>query len=426
MNRSLNRNEMKTQTEDLTINSGFDVEEVRKDFPVLQQQVNGHPLVYLDNGATAQKPKKVIDCISQYYQSYNANIHRGVHHLSQLATQAYEAAREEVRDFLNAAATAEIVFTSGTTDGINLVANTYGRMLLKPGDEVLISAMEHHANIVPWQMVCEQTGAILRVIPISQKGEWIMDEALNMITNSTKIVAVMHVSNALGTINPVEQIIDAAHAAGARVLIDGAQAVPHFPVNIQQLNCDFYVFSGHKISAPTGIGILYGKKELMEIMPPWKGGGDMIKEVSFAKTTYAETPLKFEAGTPNIEGAIALAEGIRYWRKLNHEGLMMHEQGLLEYATSELLKIPGMRIYGTAERKVPVVSFLIEGLHPYDIGFILDRNGIAVRTGHHCAQPLMDFFKIPGTVRASFAFYNTLQEVDLLIKALRQAIRMLS
>ena len=426
MNRSLNRNEMKTQTEDLTINSGFDVEEVRKDFPVLQQQVNGHPLVYLDNGATAQKPKKVIDCISQYYQSYNANIHRGVHHLSQLATQAYEAAREEVRDFLNAAETAEIVFTSGTTDGINLVANTYGRMLLKPGDEVLISAMEHHANIVPWQMVCEQTGAILRVIPISQKGEWIMDEALNMITNSTKIVAVMHVSNALGTINPVEQIIDAAHAAGARVLIDGAQAVPHFPVNIQQLNCDFYVFSGHKISAPTGIGILYGKKELMEIMPPWKGGGDMIKEVSFAKTTYAETPLKFEAGTPNIEGAIALAEGIRYWRKLNHEGLMMHEQGLLEYATSELLKIPGMRIYGTAERKVPVVSFLIEGLHPYDIGFILDRNGIAVRTGHHCAQPLMDFFKIPGTVRASFAFYNTLQEVDLLIKALRQAIRMLS
>jgi cysteine desulfurase/selenocysteine lyase len=417
---------MKTQTEDLTINSGFDVEEVRKDFPVLQQQVNGHPLVYLDNGATAQKPKKVIDCISQYYQSYNANIHRGVHHLSQLATQAYEAAREEVRDFLNAAATAEIVFTSGTTDGINLVANTYGRMLLKPGDEVLISAMEHHANIVPWQMVCEQTGAILKVIPISQKGEWIMDEALNMITNSTKIVAVMHVSNALGTINPVEQIIDAAHAAGARVLIDGAQAVPHFPVNIQQLNCDFYVFSGHKISAPTGIGILYGKKELMEIMPPWKGGGDMIKEVSFAKTTYAETPLKFEAGTPNIEGAIALAEGIRYWRKLNHEGLMMHEQGLLEYATSELLKIPGMRIYGTAERKVPVVSFLIEGLHPYDIGFILDRNGIAVRTGHHCAQPLMDFFKIPGTVRASFAFYNTLQEVDLLIKALRQAIRMLS
>jgi cysteine desulfurase/selenocysteine lyase len=417
---------MKTQTEDLTINSGFDVEEVRKDFPVLQQQVNGHPLVYLDNGATAQKPKKVIDCISHYYQSYNANIHRGVHHLSQLATQAYEAAREEVRDFLNAAETAEIVFTSGTTDGINLVANTYGRMLLKPGDEVLISAMEHHANIVPWQMVCEQTGAILKVIPISQKGEWIMDEALNMITNSTKIVAVMHVSNALGTINPVEQIIDAAHAAGARVLIDGAQAVPHFPVNIQQLNCDFYVFSGHKISAPTGIGILYGKKELMEIMPPWKGGGDMIKEVSFAKTTYAETPLKFEAGTPNIEGAIALAEGIRYWRKLNHEGLMMHEQGLLEYATSELLKIPGMRIYGTAERKVPVVSFLIEGLHPYDIGFILDRNGIAVRTGHHCAQPLMDFFKIPGTVRASFAFYNTLQEVDLLIKALRQAIRMLS
>jgi cysteine desulfurase/selenocysteine lyase len=275
-------------------------------------------------------------------------------------------------------------------------------------------------------MICEQTGAILRVIPISEDGEWIMDEALNMISGATKIVSVMHVSNALGTINPIEKIIEAAHAVDARVLVDGAQAVPHFEVDLQQLDCDFYVFSGHKISAPTGIGILFGKKELLQKMPPWKGGGDMIKEVSFAKTTYAETPLKFEAGTPNIEGAIAMAEGIRYWRKLNHHELQLHEQSLLEYATSELMKLPGMRIYGRAKHKVPVVSFLIDGLHPYDVGFILDRNGIAVRTGHHCAQPVMDFYGIPGTVRASFAFYNTHEEVDLLIKALKQAIRMLS
>jgi len=417
---------MKTKEEVRVTQIHFDVEEVRKDFPVLHQQVNGHPLVYLDNGATAQKPLQVIEAISDYYRRYNANIHRGVHHLSQLATQTYEDAREEVRSFLNAKETAEIVFTSGTTDGINLVANTYARMVLRSGDEVLISAMEHHANIVPWQMICEQTGAILRVIPISDDGEWIMDEALNMISGATKIVSVMHVSNALGTINPIEKIIEAAHAVDARVMIDGAQALPHFEVDLQQLDCDFYVFSGHKISAPTGIGILFGKKELLQKMPPWKGGGDMIKEVSFAKTTYAETPLKFEAGTPNIEGAVAMAEGIRYWRKLNHHELQLHEQSLLEYATSELMKLPGMRIYGRAKHKVPVVSFLIDGLHPYDVGFILDRNGIAVRTGHHCAQPLMDFYGIPGTVRASFAFYNTHQEVDLLIKALKQAIKMLS
>lgn len=406
--------------------TGFDVSLIRKDFPILNQEVNGHPLVYLDNGATAQKPQVVIDSISKYYSSYNANIHRGVHHLSQLATQAYEDAREEVKNFIQAASAAEIVFTSGTTDGINLVANTYGRKVLSKGDEILISAMEHHANIVPWQMLCEQTGAVLKVIPISQSGEWIMEEALNMIHSRTKIVSVMHVSNVLGTINPIESIIQAAHQVGAVVLIDGAQAVPHFFVNVSELDCDFYVFSAHKLPGPTGMGVLYGKKELLDEMPPWKGGGDMIKEVSFEKTTYAEAPLKFEAGTPNIEGAIALAEAIKYWRNLDHQAVLAHEQDLLNYAVSELSKIEGIQFYGTSTSKVPVVSFLIKGLHPYDVGFILDRNGIAVRTGHHCAQPIMDFYQIPGTVRASFSFYNTRHEVDLLVKALQQAKKMLS
>lgn len=407
-------------------NTKFDVARVRNDFPVLHQIVNGKPLVYLDNGATSQKPVCVLEAIDNFYKKYNANIHRGVHHLSQLATLAYEQAREELRSFLNAAETAEIVFTSGTTEGINLVANSYGRSKLKAGDEVLISAMEHHANIVPWQMICEQTGATLKVIPISEKGEWKLDKALELIGPATKIVSVMHVSNVLGTINPVEEIIAAARRIGAVVLVDGAQAVPHFMVDVQELDCDFYVFSAHKLLGPTGTGVLYGKKQLLDAMPPWKGGGDMIKEVKLEKTTYAETPLKFEAGTPNIEGVIGMAEAIRYWRKFNHENLHEYENTLLDYATKKLAGIPGMIFYGTSENKVPVISFLIEGLHPYDVGFILDKNGIAVRTGHHCAEPVMDFYGIPGTVRASFSFYNTFEEVDRLFDALKQAVKMLS
>ncbi len=404
----------------------FLVEEVRSEFPILHQDVNGKPLVYLDNGASSQKPQQVIDAIVRYYSQYNANIHRGVHHLSQLSTSAYEQAREEVKVFLNARDTAEIVFTKGTTEGINLIAQSWGRNYLKAGDEIVITAMEHHANIVPWQMVCEQTGAVLRVIPMNSKGEVMLEEAEKIIGPRTRMLAISHVSNALGTINPVKKLIALAEKQGALTLLDGAQAVPHFHVDVRDLNCDFYVFSAHKLLGPTGTGVLYGKKRLLEEIPPWQGGGDMIKSVSFTETTYAETPLKFEAGTPNIEGVIVMAEAIRYWNALDHNAIKAHEADLLRYGTARLKEIEGMRIYGESNDKVAVISFLIEGLHPYDVGFILDKHGIAVRTGHHCAQPVMDFYEIPGTIRASFAFYNTRAEIDLMIEALLVAKRMLS
>jgi cysteine desulfurase / selenocysteine lyase len=404
----------------------FRVEELRKDFPILHQEVNGKPLVYFDNGASSQKPQQVIDAIVKYYSQYNANIHRGVHHLSQVATSAYEQAREEIRAFLNARETAEIVFTKGTTEGINLVAQTWGKNYLKAGDEVVVTAMEHHANIVPWQMICQESGAVLRVIPMNSQGEVILEEAEKIIGVRTRMLAISHVSNALGTINPVKELMAMAEKHGAMTLLDGAQAVPHFHVDVRDLNCDFYVFSAHKLLGPTGAGILYGKKRILEEIPPWQGGGDMIKSVSFAETTYAETPLKFEAGTPNIEGGIVMAEAIRYWNALDHAAVKAHEDDLLSYGTARLKEIEGMRIIGEASHKVPVISFLIDGLHPYDVGFILDKHGIAVRTGHHCAQPVMDFYEIPGTIRASFAFYNTRAEIDRMIDALLVAKRMLS
>jgi cysteine desulfurase/selenocysteine lyase len=404
----------------------FDVLKVREDFPILHQEVNGHPLVYFDNGATSQKPRQVIESITAYYSGYNANIHRGVHTLSQRATSAYEEAREEVKTFLNARSTEEIVFTKGTTEGINLIAQTWGRHYLKAGDEIVVTAMEHHANIVPWQMICEETGAVLKVIPMDQKGELILEEAQKLIGPRTRMVAAIHVSNALGTINPVEELIAMAQKVGAMTLIDGAQAVPHFKVDVKKLDCDFYVFSAHKLLGPTGMGVLYGKLSNLEQIPPYQGGGDMIRSVSFAKTTYNDPPLKFEAGTPNIEGAISMAEGIRYWNSLDHAQVAAHEHDLLKYATEKLLSTGDFRIIGEAKNKVSVVSFLLNGAHPYDVGFILDKHGVAVRTGHHCAEPIMQFFDIPGTIRASFSFYNTHAEIDKMMDALAVAKRMLA
>ncbi len=409
-----------------TMSEKFDVLKVREDFPILHQEVNGHPLVYFDNGATSQKPRQVIEAITAYYSGYNANIHRGVHTLSQRATSAYEEAREEVKTFLNARSAEEIVFTKGTTEGINLIAQTWGRNYLKAGDEIVVTAMEHHANIVPWQMICEETGAVLKVIPMDQKGELILEEAQKLIGPRTRMVAAIHVSNALGTINPVEELIAMAQKVGAMTLIDGAQAVPHFKVDVKKLDCDFYVFSAHKLLGPTGMGVLYGKLSNLEQIPPYQGGGDMIRSVSFAKTTYNDPPLKFEAGTPNIEGAISMAEGIRYWNSLDHAQVAVHEQDLLKYATERLISTGDFRIIGEAQNKVSVVSFLLNGAHPYDVGFILDKHGVAVRTGHHCAEPIMQFFDIPGTIRASFSFYNTHAEIDKMMDALAVAKRMLA
>ena len=403
----------------------FDISSIRADFPILSSEVNGKPLVYLDNGATSQKPIQVIDAISNFYKTSNANIHRGVHELSQRATDAYEQARAQIATFINARESAEIVFTRGTTEGINLVAQTWGRNYLKEGDEIVVTAMEHHANIVPWQMVCEETGAVLRVIPINDDGTVILDEARKLIGARTRMLSVMHVSNALGTINPVDELLAMAREVGAMTMLDGAQAVPHFTVDVQALDCDFYVFSSHKMLGPSGIGVLYGKRSLLEQIPPFQGGGDMIKTVRFSGTEYADVPLKFEAGTPNIEGAIGLMAAIAYWNELDHTALAAHEQHLLKTATQKLEAIPGLRIIGTAPRKVPVISFLIDTLHPYDVGFILDKQGIAVRTGHHCAQPLMERFGIPGTIRASFAFYNTTEEIDRLVNAVERARTML-
>ena len=403
----------------------LDINKIRADFPILSQKVNGKPLVYFDNGATSQKPQVVIDAISKYYQEINANIHRGVHTLSQLATDAYEISRGKIQNHINAKFSHEVLFTSGTTHGINLVANGFAS-LLKAGDEILVSALEHHSNIVPWQMLCEKTGAILRVIPMNENGELIMAEYDKLLSDKTKIVTVNHISNALGTVNPIKYMIDEAHKYGAAVLIDGAQAVPHLKPDVQELDCDFYVFSGHKICGPTGTGILYGKESWLNKLPPYQGGGEMIKEVTFEKTTYADLPHKFEAGTPNIAGGIVLGTAVDYMNEVGFENIQKQELELLEYGTKRLLEIEGLKIFGTAKEKTSVISFNIEGIHPYDIGTIIDKLGIAVRTGHHCAQPIMQFFNIPGTIRASFAFYNTKEEIDSMVEAVKKAKLMLS
>lgn len=403
----------------------LDIKAIRSDFPILKEMVNGKPLVYFDNAATAQKPQVVIDAIAEYYETINANIHRGVHTLSQLATDAYEIARKKVQHHINAKEDREVIFTAGTTFGINLVASGFAR-LLKEGDEVLISAMEHHSNIVPWQFACEQSGATLKVIPMNDKGELVMEEFDKLINEKTKIVAVTHISNALGTINPIKRIIDKAHEYGAAVLIDGAQATPHVKPDMQALDCDFYVFSGHKICGPTGTGVLYGKEEWLNKLPPYQGGGEMIKTVTFDKTTFACLPHKFEAGTPNIAGGIVLGCAIDYLNNVGFYNIVAYEQELLEYGTKRLLEIEGLKIYGTSKDKASVISFNIEGIHPYDIGVIVDKLGVAVRTGHHCTQPIMDFFGIPGTVRASFSFYNTKEEIDTLVEAVKKAKSMLS
>lgn len=403
----------------------IDIQKIRAHFPILSQTVNGKPLVYFDNGATSQKPQIVIDAISKYYQEINANIHRGVHTLSQLATDAYEVSRGKIQNHINAKFAYEVIFTSGTTHSINAVANGFAS-IVKQDDEILVSALEHHSNIVPWQMLCERTGATLRVIPMNERGELIMSEYENLLSDKTKIVAVNHISNALGTINPIEFMIKKAHQVGAAILIDGAQATPHLKPDVQALGCDFYVFSGHKICGPTGIGILYGKEHWLQKLPPYQGGGEMIATVTFEKTTYADLPHKFEAGTPNIAGGIVLGTAIDYLNEIGFENIVAYEHELLEYGTKKLLEIKGLKIYGTAKEKTSVISFNIEGIHPYDVGTIIDKLGIAVRTGHHCAQPIMDFYKIPGTIRASFAFYNTKEEIDVLVEAVKKAQMMLS
>ena len=402
----------------------FPIEKIREDFPILKRTVNGKPLVYFDNAATSQTPKVVIDAIVNYYTNYNANIHRGVHTLSQEATDLYEQARIVLQKHFNAKHAYEMLFTPGTTFGINMIASGFSN-LLKTGDEIIVSALEHHSNIVPWQMLCEKTGAELKVIPMNEEGSLVMSAYDNLLSEKTKLVFCNHISNALGTINPVKEIIEKAHHVGAAVLIDGAQSTPHMKVDFQKLDVDFYVTSAHKICGPTGIGLLYGKKEWLEKLPPYQGGGEMIETVSFEKTTYAGLPHKFEAGTPNICGGIAFGVAVEYMNSIGFDAINKYEQELLKYGTQELLKISGVKIYGTAN-KTAVISFNVADIHPYDIGSILDKLGIAVRTGHHCAQPIMEFYKIPGTVRASFAFYNTKEEIDLFIKSLKKAILMLS
>lgn len=402
----------------------MDVQKIRKDFPILNREVNGKPLVYFDNAATSQTPVQVIETIADYYKNYNANIHRGVHALSQEATDVYEAARRKIQKHFNAAQPHEIIFTSGTTHSINIVSNGYAQ-LLKKGDELIVSALEHHSNIVPWQMLCEKTGAILKVIPMNQDGVLIMSEYEKLLSGKTRLVFVNHVSNALGTVNPIEEIITKAHKVGAEVLIDGAQASPHIRADVQALDVDYYVTSAHKLCGPTGIGMLYGKESALKRLPPSQGGGEMIAEVTFEKTTYADLPHKFEAGTPNIAGGIAFGAALDYINAIGMEQIATYEEELLQYATYKLGKIPGLKIYGTAPKKTAVISFNVEGIHPYDIGSILDKLGIAVRTGHHCAQPIMDYYQIPGTVRASFSFYNTLEEINSMVEALKKAITML-
>jgi cysteine desulfurase/selenocysteine lyase len=403
----------------------INIEQVRADFPILKQKVNGKQLVYLDNAATNQKPQVVIDSIVDYYSKYNSNIHRGVHTLSQMATDAYEQARIKLQQHFNAHKNHEIIFTTGTTHSINIIATGFST-ILKKGDEVIVSEMEHHSNIVPWQMLCERTGAILKVIPMNQEGELLLDRYNKLLSYNTKLVFVNHVSNALGTINPIKEVIDKAHTFGAVVLIDGAQACPHIKTDLQELNADFYVASAHKLCGPTGVGILYGKEKLLNKLPPYQGGGEMIKQVTFEKTTYADLPHKFEAGTPNIAGVIAFGVAIDYLNNLGFDNIALYEAKLLDYATKKLLEIEGLKIYGTSQYKTSVISFNIDGIHPYDIGTIVDKLGIALRTGHHCAQPIMDFYNIPGTVRASFSFYNTFEEIDIFIEATKRAKMMLS
>ncbi len=399
----------------------LDADRVRRDFPILSRTVNGRPLVFLDSGASSQRPIAVLRAIDEYETHSHANVHRGVHALSQAATEAFEGARERVRRFINARSTKEIIFVRGTTEAINLVAQSYARPRLKPGDEILITTLEHHANIVPWQMVCEQTGCSLKVAPINKRGELIFDEFVKLLSPRTKIVGVAHVSNALGTVLPVKRIVDAAHAVGAIVVVDGAQAVPHAHVDVRALGCDFYAFSGHKMYGPTGIGVLYGREELLQAMPPWQGGGDMILTVSFEKTTYNDLPAKFEAGTPNISGAVGLAAAMDYIESLGLDAIAAHEHRLVELATAELQKIPGVHIVGTAANKASIVSFTVDGIHPHDMGTILDHEGVAVRTGHHCAMPLMTFLGLPATVRASFGVYNTEKDVASLVAAVKKA-----
>jgi len=403
----------------------LNIETIRKDFPILSRKVNGKPLVYFDNAATSQTPLQVINSIVDYYSNYNANIHRGVHTLSQEATDKYEQARLKIQKHFNAKHAHEIILTSGTTHGINLVANGFSS-ILKKGDEIIVSALEHHSNIVPWQMLCERTGAILKVIPMNQEGELILPEYDKLLSERTKLVFVNHISNALGTINPIKIIIDKAHQVGAAVLVDGAQACPHLQPDVQALDVDFYVASAHKMCGPTGVGMLYGKESWLRTLPPYQGGGEMIAEVTFEKTTYADLPHKFEAGTPNICGGIAFGAAIDYMNSIGFEAIAKYEHELLDYATQKLLEIDGLKIYGTSANKTSVVSFNLEGIHPYDVGTILDKMGIAVRTGHHCAQPIMDFYNIPGTVRASFAFYNTKAEIDVLVEGVKKAKLMLS
>jgi cysteine desulfurase/selenocysteine lyase len=412
--------------ESATIQKGLDVYAIRRQFPILNRVVKGKQLVYFDNAATSQKPQPVIDALVNYYTHYNANVHRGIHTLAEEATLAMERSRDTAQEFIHAGSREQIIFTRGTTEGINLVAYTWGRQNIKAGDEIIISSLEHHSNIVPWQILCEEKGATLKVIPINDKGELLMEEYKKLLNPKTKLVAVNQASNALGTINPVREIIDTAHKAGAVVLIDGAQSTVHLDINVREMDCDFFAFSSHKMYGPTGVGVLYGKKELLEAMPPFQGGGEMIKEVTFEKTTYNDLPYKYEAGTPNIADIIAFKAAIDFINGIGKENIKKHEDELLQYATRQLKQIERLRIIGEAKEKVSVISFVVEGLHPQDIGILLDNRGIAVRTGHHCAQPLMDCYKISGTVRASFAVYNTKEEIDELVAGLQKAIRMLS
>jgi cysteine desulfurase/selenocysteine lyase len=409
-----------------TISSGFDVKTIRELFPILSRELNNKPLVYLDNAATSQKPQVVIDALSNYYSHFNANIHRGIHTLAEEATAAYEATRHTVQKYINASLPEEIIFTRGATEGINLVSYAWGRQNIKAGDEIIISGMEHHSNIVPWQMLCEEKKAVLKIIPVTDDGELDIIAYKKLLSPKTKMVSIVHVSNSLGTVNPVKEIIKAAHEAGAVTLVDGAQSTVHLDIDVQEMDCDFFVFSGHKVYGPTGVGVFYGKKDILEKMPPFMGGGEMIREVTFEKTTYNELPYKYEAGTPNIADTVALKSALDFITKTGKERVRNYEMELLEYATRELEAIPGLKIIGKAKEKISVISFIIKNTHPQDIGVLLDNQGIAVRTGHHCTQPLMTRFGIPGTVRASFAMYNTYEEVDLLVEGLQKAIKMLS
>ncbi len=413
-------------TETVAIKKGLDVYAIRKLFPVLSREVKGKPLVYFDNAATTQKPQSVVAALVNYYTNYNANIHRGIHTLAEEATLAFENTRDAVQQFINAETREQIIFNRGTTEGINTVAYTWGRQNIKAGDEIIISTMEHHSNIVPWQILCEEKKAVLKIIPVNDKGELLLDAYEKLLSSKTKLVSIVHVSNAMGTVNPVKQIIDAAHNAGALVLVDGAQSTVHLTIDVQDMDCDFFAFSAHKLYGPTGVGVLYGKKHLLESMPPFQGGGEMIREVTFEKTTYNDLPYKFEAGTPNIADVIAFRSALDFINHTGKEKIRDHENELLQYATDQLEQIKGLQIIGKAKEKISVISFVIENLHPQDIGILLDNTGIAVRTGHHCTQPLMDRFGIPGTARASFAVYNTKDEIDILIKGLHKSIEMLS